>query len=374
MIPQNLRNMLEFIEDNIDIEHLRKVEELHLKAVNYEKTNFLPLTVFSDYEMEVFFPFKMAFNKPEFMMYNELLQSFGSAYLSVQIKDHFPLHIRSNHGIGIIPSLFGAEIIVNDNKMPWVKPLENRDEIMHLIQHGVPSMNSGLGQQVIDTYEFYKEQLNKYPKCQEGIKISQPDMQGPFDIAHLLCGSDIFYLPYESPKLLHDLMDIITTTYIKYRKFIEKYINDRAGENAVYVHGGISRGDVIIKEDTALATISPDMYRDFVYPYNQHIFDEFTGTLHYCGEVKSWHHQVLDNSGLNSINYGNPEKAELNNVYQENKVRNISIINWGYNQPYEFLEEIFENKISTGITLACRAENVEEGRNSINKYKKESLN
>ena len=81
------------------------------------------------------------------MLYNELVRTVGgtSTYTSVRLKDDFPPHIRSNHGIGILSSLFGARCrIINDN-MPWVEHME-LDEIRKAVGEGRARPHPGAGQ------------------------------------------------------------------------------------------------------------------------------------------------------------------------------------------------------------------------------------
>ena len=50
-----------------------------------------------------------------------------STWNSVRLKDDFPPHVRSNHGIGILSSLFGARCRIINDTMPWVEHLEPAD-------------------------------------------------------------------------------------------------------------------------------------------------------------------------------------------------------------------------------------------------------
>ena len=57
---------------------------------------------------------------------------------------------------------------------------------------------------------FYAEQLAKYPQCHRAIQISMPDLQGPFDTAEQLWGSDIFIGLIDQPKLVTALMEKVS--------------------------------------------------------------------------------------------------------------------------------------------------------------------
>ncbi len=369
-IEKNLDSLLSFIERNIDLKHLQKVEKIHLDTLTFQTVPLLPLTVIPIIDQSLLFSYVEAFQDPYKMMYNELLQTCGgSVYSSVQTKDFFPLHIRSNHGIGIIPSLFGLSSKIIYNNMPWVEHFGSRDEVKRIIQKGIPNLNKGLVERVIQTHHFYLDKLKNYPLCSQGIKVSQPDMQGPFDIAHLMLGTDIFYLVYENPLLLHELLDLITETYIRLRKYIDKLLTDKTIGDAVYVHGAIYLGQVVIKDDTAVVNLSPEMYDEFSWQYNKKIFSEFKGSLHSCGKIKDWLYDIIDDDNLMSINYGNPEMQNFQNIYKRNKGNHMSIIGWGHNQDFFFLDEVFNNNIKTGLSLSCQVKNVNEGIKCVDKYK-----
>ncbi|MBP8933940.1 MAG: hypothetical protein KBG67_05870 [Candidatus Atribacteria bacterium] len=369
-IEKNLDSLLSFIERNIDLKHLQKVEKIHIDTLTFQTVPLLPLTVIPIIDQSLLFSYVEAFQDPYKMMYNELLQTCGgSVYSSVQTKDFFPLHIRSNHGIGIIPSLFGLSSKIIYNNMPWVEHFGSRDEVKRIIQKGIPNLNKGLVERVIQTHHFYLDKLKNYPLCSQGIKVSQPDMQGPFDIAHLMLGTDIFYLVYENPLLLHELLDLITETYIRLRKYIDKLLTDKTIGDAVYVHGAIYLGQVVIKDDTAVVNLSPEMYDEFSWQYNKKIFSEFKGSLHSCGKIKDWLYDIIDDDNLMSINYGNPEMQNFQNIYKRNKGNHMSIIGWGHNQDFFFLDEVFNNNIKTGLSLSCQVKNVNEGIKCVDKYK-----
>ena len=361
MIDQ-LKRLLNYMEENIDLKHVEMVEELHLKSLKYENVPYMPLTVIypTDHSYELF-PYTEAFHDPEKMLYNELIQSFSSSLNSIRLKDHFPMQIRSNHGIGIISTLFGANCRIVNDGMPWVDHLEDGiDGVKNLLERGVPEFTSGLGRQVLDTHQFYMDTLKQFPKCYKAIHITQPDLQGPFDIAHLLLGTEIFYEIYDSPEVVHDLLKLITDTYIGYRRFIDPYLTDKAGEDAIYIHGGIYGGKVLIKDDTAMINLSKEQYEEFAKTYNEKIIDEFTGSIHYCGPERKWHHDVLVHPKVKSIQYGNPEMHDLEydyKVWSENKT---PIVFWGWNQEYSFIEKVSGAGIKTGMTLACQAENHQE--------------
>jgi len=369
-MTEELKALLDYMEENIDIEHAEFVERLHIKSLNYEDVPYIPLTVIYplDGSFEPF-PYSEAFDDPEKMLYNELLWSFSGNLNSIKIKDHFPLQIRSNHGTGIIASLFGAKCRIINDGMPWVDHFDDGIEgVKRILRKGSPDLTDGLGRKVLETYQYFYETLREYPKCFRAIHITQPDLQGPFDIAHLLLGMDVFFEINDNPEIIQDLLELITETYIKFRKSVEPYLTDKAGDDAIYVHGGIFGGKVIIKDDTALINLSKEQYEKFSKPYNEKILKEFTGSIHYCGPERKWHHEVLLHPKLRSINYGNPEMHDLEYVYGKWSQDRKSIVFWGYNQEYDFIQKAYDLGIKTGMTFACKAGNYQSALNILKNH------
>jgi hypothetical protein len=378
---KNLDELLNFIEENIDLEHQKKVEKLHIDVNKFKPVPFLPLSIipeggdFFQYDKtNNLYPYQEAFNDPEKMMYNELVKTVWgkSIYNSIQMKDYFPLQIRSNHGVGIVASLFGMKTRILNDSLPCVVPIQDKDEMKKIVKRGIPDFKTGLGQRVYNTHQFYHEKLKKYPKCARGIKITHPDMQGPFDIAHQIIGSEIFLMLYDRRDLIHELLELITQTYIQYRKFIEDnyHLNDKADEDMIYIHGDICYGKVVIKDDTPQVSLSPKMYEEFGSKYNKKIFDEFKGTYHCCGKINDHIYKILDKyKNVKGINYGNPELHDIKDLYKKNKGKKRAIYTWGWNQDYSYLKEVLDNEeIKTGITLACKVKDIEEGKRIINEY------
>jgi hypothetical protein len=374
MAMDKLDALLDYLEENIDEEHVRKTERLHLDAMRYGSVPRLPLTCVFKPEGVELFPYEEAFNDPEKMLYNELVRTVGgtSTYTSVLVKDDFPPHIRSNHGVGIIASLFGAECKIFNNTMPWVEHL-GYEELKKVASRGVPELYQALGKKVVDTHRFYLEKLKGYPKCFRCIRITQPDLQGPFDIAELLVGGDIFLGVYDYPELLHELLSVITETYIAFRKSLDPLLTDSASDDFVYLHGCLFGGKVLIKDDTGMANLSEEMYREFSKAYNDRIIEAFGGgSMHYCGPPKDWTHGALDTPLLRGINFGNPEMHDLAKEHAYWRERRVPVLLWGDSLKLErfdrdFLDEIEKLGIRTGMTLALIVKDKAEAQSMLEK-------
>jgi hypothetical protein len=371
--------LLDFLEKNIDEGHVRRTEKLHLDAMAYLPVSHVPLTVIyppADVEL---FPYEEAYTDPEKMLYNELVRTVGgtSTYTSVRLKDDFPPHIRSNHGIGILSSLFGAHCrIINDN-MPWVEHME-LNEIRKAVAKGVPDLDQALGKRVVDTHHYYLEKLKGYPKCFRCIRITQPDLQSPFDIAHLLIGNDVFLGVVDYPDLVHELLAVVTDTYIAFRNMMDPLLTDRAGDGAVYLHGCLFGGKVLLKDDTAIVNLSEEMHRAFSKTFNDRILQAFGGgSMHYCGPSRAWAHEAVGSPWLRGINYGNPEMQNLAGEYAYWRDRKVPILLWGdslrlQRQEGGTLDDIRSLGIRTGMSLAIRVDDEKEAQAVLDAHRRAS--
>lgn len=369
--------LLDFMEENIDIDHIREIEQLQYDAVNYKNIIRLPLTVCTKVEGFQQIPPEEAFYNPELMLYNEILTStVHSSYNSVKAKDDGPLMIRANHGIGIIASMFGCKSIIIKNQMPWVSPL-GLDDAKKVFSKGIPCVKTALGKRVIETYQYYHERLKSFPKCYEAIRITQPDLQGPFNIINLILGKDAYLLPYDDPDLLREMLTIISDTYIQFRKELNPILTDKI-KDAVFVHGFCCGGKVLIKADNATANLSSNMYKEFEHDPQEYIFSAFKkqggGSLHYCGGSKSWHNETVYSDEMRCINYGNPELQNLVENYLFFKKKKVAIVGWGNTKSYDEVKKDFifpdsKKPIRTGVTLMCKTIDISQAIETVKRHR-----
>jgi hypothetical protein len=226
------------------------------------------------------------------------------------MKDHCALQIRSNHGIGIIASLFGCASSIFNNEMPWVHhiPVEKARKVF---ARGVPDLEGGLGKRVIETYRYYHERLRGYPRSREAIRITQPDLQGPFDIFPLVLGSDCFVSLYDDPEFCRKALEVIVETYCQFRELVGPLLTDGYGGDAVFAHGFLCGGRVLLKVDTAAINLSREMYRQLEKAGDARIFEHFGhcggGSPHYCGPPREWHLAEMSDARPRSLTSATPK-------------------------------------------------------------------
>lgn len=101
-------------------------------------------------------------------------------------------------------------------------------------------------------------------------------MQGPFNIAWAVIGTDIFFLMNDSPEKFHLLMGLVTEYCIRCRKLFRKWIPENRWVNFIGATKKISECSVNL--------ISKDLYKEFVAPYDRKLMEFWGGeiAIHPC--------------------------------------------------------------------------------------------
>ncbi len=226
------------------------------------------------------------------------------------------LAIRANYGTGIIPSLFGAEIFTmprEQNTLPTAIPLGSVDAIRRIVDSGVPSLDAGFGKQVFEFGEACLEIFKDYPKISKYLYTYHPDTQGPLDVAELLWGSEIFYAFYDTPELIHGLMNVVTETY---KAFLDKWFRLYPNKDGLNVHWDFfMKGSICIRNDSAM-NLSPELYEEFAFRYDNHLLNYFDGgILHFCGRGDHYIDITATAQKLYGVNLSQPHLNDMDKIY-----------------------------------------------------------
>ncbi|MCK9479635.1 MAG: hypothetical protein M0R40_09110 [Firmicutes bacterium] len=360
---QKLIELLNYIESIIDLEHIEKTKKMLERNLSY-KENHRPIFKVG-YPVNEFlpFPYGEAVNDMEKMMYNEL----RGCLCQIENKDDGVPCIRANYGVGILPSVFGLNCRIVNNSMPWVDHIDNLDDVKKVISGGVPNFNNGLGKKVIETYEFFNEMLDKYPKCREGITMTHPDFKGPFDVAHLIVGSDLYYTVYDDPDMVFELLDLIVETYILFMRKVKHGINDEYNENC-YHWGNLFGGKVLLRDDTPV-NLSVDLYKEFVRPFDAKVLKAFGGgSIHYCGKAEHWVLEMAKTPNLKGLNFGTVPGLKYGQGFLKQIVPTLSeqkVPIVAYRIAKAELDEIEFNRFKNGITYAISFDTREIASNFV---------
>lgn len=241
------------------------------------------------------------------------------------------LVFRSSYGTGLIPSMFGCEIRTmpdEQDSLPTSLPL-TEEEIRKIIDNykiGIkPDVRSGLGQKTFDAAHHLEKLLEDYPKLQKYLNIYTPDTEGPCSLAESIVGSELHFLFYDEEEYVHDLIEVITDTFIRY---VQEWKSEfpSIDESHAIDWGLLHRGGILIREDSA-TNISPNMYEEFFMEADQKIFDAFGGgILHFCGKGDHLIEIFSELRGLNAINMSQPDWNDMDKIYANTIEKKIEII------------------------------------------------
>jgi hypothetical protein len=224
--------------------------------------------------------------------------------------------VRSNYGVGIIPTVFGAEIFMMPYEMdtlPNVRHL-NGDTIKRLIDSDFPDFKNGFGAKVLSVGGKYMEIKQKYPKIDRYIRIDHPDCQGPFDLCELMYGSDIFVDLYDNPERIHLLLRKITDFY---KLFLDNWFSISPNSDSYHSYFGVlHRGNICVRDDSAM-NLSPKFYEEFIYPYDYEVLKYFGGgAVHFCGKGSHFIKELSKMDCLYHVDLSQPEYNDMNLVFE----------------------------------------------------------
>ncbi|MGQ9778942.1 MAG: uroporphyrinogen decarboxylase family protein [Bacillota bacterium] len=214
-----------------------------------------------------------------------------------------PLCLRPEFGTVFMPAMFGLEFAVFKDTYPWITRHLTKEEVMKLT---LPDLDKPeMMQRALEYIAFFREMLPDY------IHVYLPDTQGPFAIAHLVYGENIFYDFYDDPAFVHRLLELCTELYLQVTARLKRALGEpdtacfhgHALPRGIYMRNGGTR----ISEDSA-TLIAPAQIEEFVLPYAEKALSAFGGGfVHYCGKNDHLLAAFLKMKEVRAINLGNPE-------------------------------------------------------------------
>ena len=238
------------------------------------------------------------------------------------------LSVRANYGTGIMTSLFGAKIFTmpyETNTLPTTLSVHDTDEIRRLVEKGIPPHTAGLGKRVFEMGEIFAEVFAGYPKISKYVDVYHPDTQGPLDVCELLWGGEMFYAMYDEPEFVHELLDLVTETYID---VMEKWFALHPGDLQINTHWGsfMYRGRIVLRNDSAM-NLSPEMYTEFAKPYDARLLAHFNGgVVHFCGRGDHYIESLCGIPELTAINMSQPHLNDMETIYRNTVEKGIKIL------------------------------------------------
>jgi hypothetical protein len=351
----DLTRYLEKAEAAIDPVHLDQVARLHAACWNYQPIHHLPLVVLCQPPDWPSLDFQQIQDDPDAMVLSEL----SRAYAGCLLKDDRLPSVRANYGTSIIPSLFGCQVRTFGDNLPVAMPLHDTDRIRALLDAGIPDLRTAQGGKVLDMVVRFKEVFAPYQRLSRHVHIDLADIQGPFDAAEVIWGSDIFLAMYDEPLLVEAFLGLVTETI---RRFILAHERlDREGFDGQCSCWG-SLGRVCVREDAAV-NLGLEHYERFVKPPTQRLLDEFGGCIHWCGDAKAWWRSLIGLRRLSAINPFQGEFYDPVGMHHACRKAGVSIFQW--TTP---LGRDAQEAIRTGVSLMAFAPDLEAARRLFGRH------
>lgn len=264
------------------------------------------------------------FENPDQMLYHQ----FRMCSAALESGGGQVLNLRSNYSTAILPSLFGTPLYMMDaalNTLPTALALEGGVPALRaLVERGAPDLRAGLGARVFDMADRFVEVLARRPALKRHVRIYHPDLQGPMDVCEVIWGSSIFLGAYDEPELLHRLLALVTDAYERFMKAWAPY--ERAGEAPYTAHWGlVVKGRIMLRDDSAM-NFSPEMYREFVAPYDRRLLKQYGGAVHFCGRGDHYLDQLAGMAGLTGINMSQPDYNDMNRIFSFTVDRGLPLL------------------------------------------------
>lgn len=316
------KKCLDKLENLIDDEHVMKTRELQRKAFSFEKVERIPVVITYDVPEEEWpsYNFKQIYHDREKMLLSEL----KNIYLGAKLKDDRLYGIRANYGTGIIATVFGCPIHTFEKMLPCAKEVGGIEAVQRVVEKGMPDIHGGICGKALDTVSYFKDVLRDYPKLWRNVGISLLDIQGTFDNASIIWGSDIFLGVYDEPELLNGLLELIAGTIrnvvLEHRKLDGQSPYEDSGDTEY-------TGGICLRNDSCI-NLSGEMYEEIVKPFDKKLLGEFTGNIHFCGKAHQWWRKLLDIPGLKGINPFQGEFYNLKDMFTECERNKVAIYQW----------------------------------------------
>ncbi len=169
--------------------------------------------------------------------------------------------IRASFGLGVGPGTLAASFGCHLDPETSYCP-STHITLDELLEKGVPDIeNSGLFPIMLEKIGLIR---NNVPAS---VKIGFPDMQGPFNIAHMVLGNDVFLYPIDRAEDFSRGMEIITDFFLEAHRILFAHIGkERLTEYKPHLYH---------IAECSVNLISGEMYREYVLPHDLRIMDEW---------------------------------------------------------------------------------------------------
>lgn len=363
--------LLERLDDELDVETERRIDDLQRAALQGEQVQRLPVvTNCAEPPSDELRPYPLSESlvDPAKMLFNELVTAWGTSVARRgTIGDDLPSTVRANMGTVLVASCFGAQTEQHEDDPPWVRHLETREEFVAALESGAsgPPWSSDV-ERAVEYMQYYRETLESFETLCKVVKITLPDLQGPLDSAAMLRGGDLFLEAVTDPELFEAALERIADVQIAlWHRFQPLTMNETPG--FVHQHGVLVAGNILIRDDSSVM-ISPEMYEELVAPAEERVLAAVGGgAMHSCGSIDHVYGRYLAHSKLRSVDYGQSWLNDVDAQYAASRRREIGLSRVRAERS-ELTSGSILDRFPTGVVLTYDAPTVADAKQTLSDY------
>jgi len=345
---------------------LSAIEERCRRSLQWQEVDRPPVIVSAPLPMTDEFPFRPypmseTFDNPEKMLYNELVHAFEqSIAASRRIGHDLPWTVRANYGTVLVASMYGARVEQVGENPPWVRHDGVEAIPLEAICEDTPEtlLSRGWFQRVRSTMQSYHELLANYPELKRAIRITLPDLQGPFDNFEHVLGNDVFLDMVDDPEACAQALAHVAQTQVLAAKALEPLVTD-GPDGFSHQHGFMQRGHILLRCDSVIM-LSAKMYAEQVACHDNWVMEQMGGgAIHSCGNISHLWPEYLKLPALRSLDLGQSEMNDRDAIYAQAKEKQIAVIRI-HATVDEWRSGNFQSRYPTGVFAIIRAQSAAE--------------
>jgi hypothetical protein len=198
---------------------------------------------------------------------------------------------------GMLATCFGLEYRVTEDGTGWYSDPISLDQALNADTNNLETLPTV--QKTLEHIHFFHENLP------DAIKVSCPIAAGPINNADMVLGKQMWLEFYDRPEKIRALLEKITDVMIALARLYKQAV-DEPMESAWIGPLYMSCGGLKIGNDS-LVMVSPEMFREFVFPSISRLCQAFSGGYHHsCGYYPKHLDLVCGLEGVTVFNFGEP--------------------------------------------------------------------
>lgn len=268
--------------------------------------------------------------------------------------------VRVEFGTAQVAAAFGCDLVIPPNNLPaaGTHVLRWAEDVYRLQK---PSLTAGWYGKLKQFTEIFLENLP------EGVFIQHPDIQSPFNTAHLIRGNDIFTDFYDHPEELEALLDLVTDYMLDLIPYLRRMIN--APPDWFFDWGALWKGAARLS-NCSMHMIRPQFYRQYVMPRDIRILQSIGGgRMHYCGSSG----EVIDAFFQVPYNHGLDYDAQYHDLWNlaRRAPPQVTLLHWG-NLSDRAIQRMLNGEFppKRNIIVQVFVSSLEEGREVLQKLRR----